>query len=59
MPIDAVLLSLHGSFAVEEIDDADGKVIEAVRDFVGQEIPIIVVHDLHCNITSKSVNSYS
>lgn len=57
MPIDAVLLSLHGSFAVEEIDDADGKVIEAVRDFVGQEIPIIVVHDLHCNITSKSVNS--
>ncbi len=51
MPVDGVLLSLHGSFAAEGIDDADGAVLSAVRKLVGPDCPVMAVHDMHCNLT--------
>lgn len=53
LPVDGVLLSLHGAFAAEEIDDADGAVLTAVRDVVGPKCPVMAVHDLHCNLTEE------
>ena len=35
LPVDGILLSLHGAFAVEGIDDADGYILQAVRKLVG------------------------
>ncbi|HAB10451.1 MAG TPA: hypothetical protein DCE47_02030 [Planctomycetaceae bacterium] len=55
-PVDGVLLSLHGSFAAEGIDDADGAVLQAVRDQVGPDVPLMSVHDLHCNLTEAMTN---
>ena len=51
LPVDGVLLSLHGSFAAEGVDDADGEVLSRVRDLVGPRVPIMAVHDLHCNLS--------
>jgi microcystin degradation protein MlrC len=52
-PYDALLLALHGSLSAQGTDDCDGAMIEAVRGFVGRDIPIIVTLDLHANMTAK------
>ncbi|MCC6507847.1 MAG: M81 family metallopeptidase [Pirellulaceae bacterium] len=52
LPVDGVLLSLHGSFAAQGVDDADGEVLARVRELVGPNIPVMAVHDLHCNLST-------
>lgn len=52
--IDGVLLDQHGSMVVEDIDDADGDLIAAVRAIMGDR-PVIVTTDLHSNHTLKRV----
>ncbi len=54
--VDGVLLSLHGSFAAEGIDDADGAVLQAVRDRIGPDVPLMAVHDMHCNLTRAMID---
>ncbi len=51
LPVDGVLLSLHGAFAAQGVDDADGVVLSRVRELVGPKVPLMAVHDLHCNIS--------
>ena len=51
LPIDAVLLDLHGAMVTEENEDAEGDLTTAVRDLVGPSVPIVVTLDLHANIT--------
>jgi microcystin degradation protein MlrC len=47
---DGVLLHLHGAAAAEEVDDPEAMILARIRDLVGPEMPIVVVHDLHANI---------
>jgi microcystin degradation protein MlrC len=56
-PVDGVLLDLHGAMVVEEIDDADGDFISAVREVVAEDRPIIVTTDLHSNHTPRRVEA--
>ena len=56
LPLDAVFLSLHGAAASEKEDDVEGHVLEAVREVVGNEIPVVVAFDHHANITQRMVN---
>jgi microcystin degradation protein MlrC len=56
-PVDGVLLDLHGAMVVEEIDDADGDFIAAVRQAVGANRPIVVTTDLHANHTPRRVEA--
>jgi microcystin degradation protein MlrC len=53
LPVDGVLLDLHGAMVTEQHEDAEGAFIEAVRKVVGPELPIVVTLDLHANITAK------
>lgn len=53
--IDAVLLALHGATLVEGIDDAEGVLLEQLRQRLGNDIPIVVTLDLHANVTEKMV----
>lgn len=53
MPVDGVVLDLHGAMVAEEHEDAEGAFVAAVRELVGAEIPIIVTLDLHANITQQ------
>jgi microcystin degradation protein MlrC len=57
LPVDAVLLALHGAMAADEAPDVEGEVLEAVRRLVGPEIPLVATLDLHANVTRKMVES--
>ena len=56
LPVDAVLLDLHGAMTAEHIDDGDGAFLRRVRDLVGAEIPIICSLDLHANVSKEMVD---
>ena len=55
LPVDGVLLLLHGAAVAEEVDDVEGDLIGAVRALVGQAVPIIATLDLHAHITQAMV----
>ncbi len=53
LPVDAVLLSLHGAMVAEGHDEAEAELVEAVRRLVGPEVPIGVELDLHANVGQR------
>lgn len=53
MPVDGVLLGIHGAMAVEHGDDGEGPLITAIREIVGPEVPIIAPLDLHTNLSEE------
>ena len=55
LPLDGLLLSLHGAFVGEADPDIDGLVIETARRLVGPGVPIGVCLDLHANLTGRMV----
>jgi microcystin degradation protein MlrC len=56
MPLDAICLALHGAGVAEGITDVEGGVLDAVRNTVGDAMPIAVTLDLHGNITPRMVS---
>jgi microcystin degradation protein MlrC len=57
LPVDGVLLDLHGAMVVEGIDDGDGDFLAAVRQAVGPNCPIVATFDLHGNHTQKGLDA--
>ena len=55
MPIDGGLFDLHGAMVAEGVEDAEGDLLEAIREVMGPDRPIFVTLDLHCNITPLMV----
>jgi microcystin degradation protein MlrC len=55
LPLDAVFLSLHGAAASEQVDDVEGHLLQAARDVVGADVPIVVALDHHANITQQMI----
>ncbi len=55
MPVDGVLMPIHGSALAEGYDDPEGDMIHAVREIVGPDIPIGTCLDLHANVTAEMV----
>lgn len=53
MPVDGVLLGIHGAMALEHLDDGEGPLITAIRELVGPEVPIIAPLDLHTNLSDE------
>ncbi len=56
MPVDGVLLPLHGGAAVEAIGDLEGNLLEAVRKAVGPGVPVVGTLDLHAHVTEQMVS---
>ena len=54
MPVDGVLLALHGAMVTEESLDAESDILEAVRGIVGEDVPIVVELDMHGNISPRT-----
>jgi microcystin degradation protein MlrC len=52
-PLDGVFLVLHGAMAAEGDPDVEGTVAAAVREMVGNDVPVAGVLDLHGNISPK------
>lgn len=56
MPVDGVLLPMHGGAAVEEVGDLEGDLVEGVRNEVGPGIPIVGTLDLHAHVSEKMID---
>ena len=57
LPVDAVLLDLHGAMVADGYDDCEGDLIAAVRRVVGENVPVGVELDLHCHITDTMMQN--
>ena len=57
MPVDAVLLSLHGAMIADGYPDAEGDLLARVRALVGAKVPIGVELDLHCHLSALKLAS--
>jgi microcystin degradation protein MlrC len=55
MPLDGVLLGLHGAMVAHGYDDVEGDVLARVRAIVGADCVIGVELDPHCHLTLKRV----
>lgn len=55
LPLDGVVLVMHGAAQSEESDDPEGDIIVAVREIVGDDVPITVALDLHANVSERMV----
>jgi microcystin degradation protein MlrC len=53
--LDGVLLPLHGAMVVQGTDDGEGPLVAALRDVLGDDVPVVVTLDLHGNITDRLV----
>ncbi|MDQ3547711.1 MAG: M81 family metallopeptidase, partial [Chloroflexota bacterium] len=53
LPVDGVILGIHGAMALEHNDDGEGPLITAVRELVGPDIPIVAPLDLHTNLSDE------
>lgn len=56
LPVDALLLALHGSLVAENEPDVEGFVLQRLRALVGPRVPIVASLDLHANITRRMVH---
>ena len=57
LPVDGVILALHGAAAAENELDPEGDLLESVRQLVGGDVPIVATLDLHAHVTARMVES--
>jgi microcystin degradation protein MlrC len=57
LPVDAVLLNLHGAMIADGYPDAEGDLLTRVRSLVGPAVTIGVELDLHCQLTRAKVDA--
>ena len=57
MPVDIVLLGLHGAMISQKEHDCEGDLLERVRAVVGPDIVIGVTVDPHSHLSSRMVNN--
>ncbi|NJC72946.1 M81 family metallopeptidase [Planosporangium thailandense] len=55
LPVDGVLLGLHGAAVADGYPDADAEMAERVRAVVGPNVPIGAVLDMHANVSPRLV----
>ena len=53
MPLDGVLLGLHGAMMAYGYEDCEGDIVERARHIVGPEVPIALHMDPHCHLTAR------
>ena len=49
--VDGVFIQLHGTGAADHLDDCEGDLLAAIRNLVGDTVPIIASLDGHANVT--------
>lgn len=57
LPVDAVYVCSHGGSSATQDDDNDGTLVARVREIVGYGVPVVVTHDLHCNVSERLVEA--
>ncbi|MFW5896925.1 MAG: M81 family metallopeptidase [Bacillota bacterium] len=54
-PVAGILLALHGAMVAENAPDAEGAILSAVREAVGDDVPVVCTLDYHANVTDTMV----
>ncbi len=54
-PVDGMLLALHGAMFSERYPQADEETVRRVRGALGPDVPLVVTHDFHANISPVTV----
>jgi microcystin degradation protein MlrC len=57
LPLDGVLLGLHGAMVAHGYDDVEGDIADRVRDIVGPDCVIGMELDPHCHLTVRRVKA--
>ena len=57
LPLDLVLVNMHGAMVAEGYDDCEGDLLASLRDIVGPEAVLGGELDLHCHITPKMLEA--
>ena len=57
MPVDGVVLNMHGAMQSEDCFDCEGDIFERVRKVVGKDVPITSSFDLHACITQQIMDN--
>jgi microcystin degradation protein MlrC len=55
MPVDMVILFLHGAMIAQETWDCEGDILTRVRELVGSHVPVGVVLDPHAHLTETMI----
>jgi microcystin degradation protein MlrC len=53
--LDGLILNLHGALVSESDDHTDAQISEFAREILGQDVPIVITHDLHGNPSRRIV----
>ena len=56
LPVDGVLLSLHGSMVAETIEDVEGHLLREIGLRIGPKVPVTISLDHHANITRRMID---
>lgn len=57
LPLDGVYVASHGASSATGDEDSDGTILAMVRRLVGPRVPVIVTHDLHCNVSERMIEA--
>lgn len=57
MPVDIVLLGLHGAMAADGYDDCEGDLLDNIRQIVGPSAIIGAELDPHCHLSKAMMNA--
>lgn len=57
MPLDAVLLGLHGAMVAQDCLDCEGELLELIRQIVGPRVIIGVTFDPHSHLSERRVKN--
>jgi len=53
LPLDGLLVALHGATASVDYPDADGEILRRIREVTGPDLPIVCTLDLHANVSPE------
>lgn len=57
MPVDVVMLSLHGAMVADGYPDAEGDLLSRVRELIGPQVPLLAELDLHGHQTQAKLSA--
>jgi microcystin degradation protein MlrC len=55
LPLDGVLLALHGAAVCDDERDPEGDLLQAVRALIGPDVPLVAEFDMHGNLSPASI----
>jgi len=56
LPVDVVMLSLHGAMISQQCWDCEGEILTMVREVVGPSVPVGAVLDPHAHLTDTMID---